>query len=111
MSEETMLEKLVERVETKLDNISKELNEFKNGISISMTNFTNRHENTENKVKNIENSMNKTIKERFLDMCINGLVYSFSACLGVGVFLMLFKMTGSSIFTIIKPIVAAFFGI
>lgn len=108
---ESMLEKLFEKVECKLDRLSKDLNEFKNGVSISMTSLTNRVENTENKVKNIENALPKPIKDRFLDMCINGLVYSFSACLGIGAFLIIFKLTGSSFFTMLKPIISAIFGI
>lgn len=111
MSEETILEKLVERIENKLDCISKDLNEFKNGVTVSMNSLTNRVENTENKVKNIENSMNKPLKDRFLDMCINGLTYSFSACIGIGAFILVFKATGSSIFTMLKPILSAIIGV
>lgn len=105
---ETHLEKMFEKLDIKLDNISKDLSEFKNGISITMSNFSNRLENTENKVKNIENSLNKPLKERFLDMIINGLTYSFSACLGLSVFLFVLKSVGGDVGNVLKYVFSAF---
>ena len=107
---ESHLEKLFEKVENKLDNISKELSEFKNGVGITMTGFSNRLENTENRVKNIENHLNKPFKDRILEMIISGITYTFSACLGVSLFVFILKGVGSNILNIIKPLLSGIIG-
>ena len=111
MSDYQLLEKLIEKVDTKLDNITKEINEFKSGIQANIINLTNRVDVSEVKIKNVENHLNRSFKDRLLDMILNGVVYSISCCIGLSIFFMILKGVGGNILTIIKPILSAFTGI
>lgn len=108
---ESMLEKLFEKMDAKLDNIQKEINEFKSGIQTNIINLQNKVEVTEIKIKNVENVLNRPFKERVLDMIIQGIVYSISCCLGISLFFLILKGVGGNILTILKPILAAFVGV
>lgn len=107
---ESMLEKLFEKMDVKLDNIQKEINEFKSGIQTNIINLQNKVEVTEIKLKNVENVLNRPFKERVLDMIIQGIIYSISCCLGISLFFLILKGVGGNILTILKPILAAFVG-
>lgn len=107
---ESMLEKLFEKMDAKLDNIQKEINEFKSGIQTNIINLQNKVEVTEIKIKNVENVLNRPFKERVLDMIIQGIVYSISCCLGISLFFLILKGVGGNILTILKPILVAFVG-
>lgn len=111
MSDTNMLEKLFEKMDAKLDNIQKEINEFKSGIQANIINLTNRVDVSEVKIKNVENVLNRPFKDRLLDMILNGVVYSVAACIGISLFFLILKGVGGNILTILKPILAAFTGI
>lgn len=104
MSENSVIEKLIDKVDSKLDIIQKDLNEFKNGISITVTNLGNKLDVTENKVKNIENFMNRSFKDRVVEMMLTGFIYTFSVLVGISMFLFVLKTLGGNIMNIVKPL-------
>lgn len=111
MSDSSMLEKLIEKLDGKLDNIQKEINEFKCGIQTNLINLTNRVDITEVKVKNVENHLNRSFKDRVMDMVMSGVIYSLSACIGISLFFLLSNSVGGNVMNIFKPLLKAFVGV
>lgn len=111
MSEQSVLEKLFEKLDTKLDKIQQEINDFKTGIQTNIIHLQNKVEIAEIKIKNVENVLNKPFKERVLDMIMQGIVYSLAACIGISLFFLVLRGVGGNILTILKPILTAFTGV
>lgn len=111
MPEIDLIEKMLEKVDIKLDTIIRETNEFKCGIQQNLNTLSNRVDVNEVKVKGIENVLNKPFKERVLDMLMSGVIYSISACIGISVFFLILKSMGGNILTILKPLLSAFVGV
>lgn len=106
-----MLKESITRFENKLDTINKELQEYKSNFQLNLTNLSNKVDIHETKLTNIDKHFNKSLKERIIDKIIDGSISGFSGCVGIFLFFLIFKATGSNILNIIKPIFSAVFGI
>lgn len=111
MSEQSVLEKLFEKLDTKLDKIQQEINDFKTGIQTNIIHLQNKVDVAEIKIKNVENHLNRSFKDRVMDMVMSGVVYSLSACIGISLFFLLLNSVGGNVMAIFKPLLKAFVGV
>lgn len=114
MSENQLMELLkstMSRFEEKLDSINKELQDYKQNFQISLLNLQNKVDIHETKLQTVDKFFNKSLKDKIVDKIIDGTILGFSGCVGIFAFIMIFKAMGSNIFTILKPIISAVFGV
>jgi len=105
-----MLKDSITRFESKLDKINSELQEYKSNFQINLTNLTNKVDIHDTKLQTLDKFFNKSLKDRIIDKIIDGSLSGFSACVGVFLFVIIFKSTGSNIFNIIKPLLSGILG-
>lgn len=105
-----MLKESITRFENKLDTINKELQEYKSNFQLNLTNLSNKVDIHEKQLQTVDKYFNKSLKDRIVDKIVDGSIAGFSGCLGVFLFVIVFKSTGSNIFNILKPLVAGIFG-
>lgn len=103
--------KKLDTIEEKLDIFTKDFTNFQNSTNNKFTDIEHTLEKQEIRIKNIEDHIGRSWKDRVFEFFTSGVVISVGACLGISLFTMLIANLGGNVASVIKSLFVNIFGI